>query len=66
VIVLAYNANAVLIKTDNREYWYIVSGFRNKGCYDSQSETYKAIDALKSFEKQFGEAVYKHERIESL
>jgi hypothetical protein len=66
VIKLAYNDQAVLIKTHNREYWYIVKGFDNHGCFDEQSVHYNAIQALESFEKSFGKAVWINPKLRSL
>lgn len=63
MIKLAYNDKAVLIKGDGHEYWYIQAGFKYHGCYEEQSECYKALNALESFEKQFGPATWTHERI---
>lgn len=49
---LCYNAKAALYRVGG-EYWYVTVELKH-GCYNSYSETYKAKQALESFEKDFG------------
>lgn len=63
---LAWNEKAVLIKTQNREYWYIEAGFAVHGCINSQEKDYNAKDALVFFEKRYGKATNKHGRFDSM
>jgi hypothetical protein len=58
---LASNDKAALFKCGS-EYWCVDVKF-NIGCYNSQSPEYNALNALQSFEKEYGAATWKHERI---
>lgn len=55
MVELARNNKAVLVKI-GREYWYYTSSLRH-GCYNSQSLEYNAVQALESFEREFGKAL---------